>query len=221
MSSIVIVGGHGKIALQLAQILSDSGHSVTSLIRNPDHGSEVTANGASPRVADVEHLSTNELADVFSGHDAVVFSAGAGGGPAERTYAVDRDAAIRTMDAATAAKVQRYVMVSYFGAGPGHGVDPSNSFYAYAESKAAADEYLKNTDLEWTIVAPSSLTLDPATGQIELGPEVKPSSVSRADVAAVIAAVLAAPRTIGAVIPFNNGPTPIASAIEAIPSRVE
>ena len=122
--------------------------------------------GATPVLADVETATAEELADQLRGHDAVVWSAGAGGGNPERTYAVDRDAAIRSMDAAAAAGVQRYVMVSYLGAGKDHGVPEDNSFFPYAEAKAAADEYLKSTSLDWTILGPGALTLEPATGKI-------------------------------------------------------
>ena len=117
MSRIAIIGGHGKVALHLSRILTGQGHQVSSLIRNPDHAADVRDAGATPVLADVETATAEELADQLRGHDAVVWSAGAGGGNPERTYAVDRDAAIRSMDAAAAAGVQRYVMVSYLGAG--------------------------------------------------------------------------------------------------------
>jgi uncharacterized protein YbjT (DUF2867 family) len=145
MTRIAIIGGHGKVALQLSALLTEQGHSVTSFIRNPDHAADVAASGASPSVLDVENSTTADIAAALRNHDAVVWSAGAGGGNPARTYAVDRDAAIRSMDAAAEAGVRRYVMVSYFGAGPDHGVPEGHSFHAYAEAKAAADEYLRST----------------------------------------------------------------------------
>lgn len=210
---IAIIGGHGKIALHLARILTGHGHSVSSLIRNPEQSGDITAAGASPVIADVETMDTAEIAGVLAGHDAVVWSAGAGGGSPERTYAVDRDAAIRSMDAAVAADVQRYVMVSYFGASTNHGVDPDNAFYPYAEAKARADEYLSGTSLAWTILAPSALTTGDASGKIEVGAGVQAGEVSRQDVAEVAAAVLGMPETAGKKIAFNNGDTPIEDAL--------
>jgi uncharacterized protein YbjT (DUF2867 family) len=211
MSRIVIVGGHGKVALHLARVLSERGDEVTSVIRNPDHADDISATGADPLVADIEHLDTAALADVVAGHDAVVFSAGAGGGDPARTYAVDRDAAIRVIDAAGQAGVERFVMVSYFGAGPDHGVAEDNSFYPYAEAKAAADAHLRDTDLDWTVLGPGRLTLEPATGRIAVG-EGK-GEVSREDVALVAAAVLHDPSTIGRTIDFNNGDQSIPEAL--------
>lgn len=212
MSRVAIIGGHGKVALQLAKDLAANGHQVSSLFRNPDHVSEVAATGAEPVVADVEKLDTPQLADLLSGHDAVVWSAGAGGGSPERTYAVDRDAAIRSMEASEQAGVRRYVMVSYMGAGPDHGVDPDNSFYAYAEAKAAADEHLRRSGLDWTILGPSALTNEPGTGRISTGP-AQDGSVARSDVAAVAAEVLEQPGTVGKFIEFINGETLIREAV--------
>lgn len=211
MARIALIGGHGKVALQLARILTERGDDVSSVFRNPDHAGDVAATGAEPVTADIERLDTDALAGLLAGHDAVVFSAGAGGGNPARTYAVDRDAAIRVIDAAAQAGVTRFVMVSYFGAGPDHGVPQGDPFFAYAEAKAAADAHLRASDLDWTVLGPGRLTLEPATGRIALG-EGK-GSVSRADVAHVAAAALADDSTIGRTIEFNNGDVPIAQAL--------
>ncbi|PFG35231.1 NAD(P)H-binding protein [Sanguibacter antarcticus] len=215
MTRIAIIGGHGKVALYLARILGAEGHDVTSLFRNPEHEADVVATGAAPVVADVEHQSVEEIAAAIVGHDVVVWTAGAGGGSAERTYAVDRDAAIRAIDAAVAADVPRFVMVSYKGAGPNHGVPPENSFFAYAESKAAADAHLRQSDLDWTVLGPSALTDDPGTGRIEVGARLESTHVSREDVARVAAAVLEAPWTTKTTIDFNVGDVPIAEAVRS------
>lgn len=214
MSRILLIGGHGKVALRLEPLLAERGDDVTAVIRNADHEAEVAATGATPLVADVESSDLEQLTDLLGGYDAVVWTAGAGGGDTARTWAVDRDAAIRSIDAAEAAGVRRYVMVSYFGAGPDHGVPEDDSFYAYAEAKAAADAHLRDSGLDWTIVAPSALTLDEPTGTITVGGSGE-ESVPRGDVAAVIAAVLAEPATVGRMIEFTGGATPIAEALTA------
>ena len=212
MSRILIFGGHGKVALLLAPLLVARGDEVTSVIRNPAHAADVAATGAMPRVADAESLSEAELAELVADQDALVWSAGAGGGDPARTAAVDRDAAIRSMDAAVAAGVRRYVMVSYFGARPDHGVPPGDPFFAYAEAKAAADEHLRASGLAATILGPSALTLDEPTGRIDVDATTS-RSVSRADVAAVVAAALAEDATIGRTIRFNSGEVPLVEAI--------
>jgi uncharacterized protein YbjT (DUF2867 family) len=114
------------------------------------------------------------------------------------------------IDAARQAGTLRFVMVSYFGAGPDHGVAEDNPFYHYAEAKAAADAHLRASDLDWTVLGPGRLTLEPATGRIALGAA---GEISREDVARVAAAVLHDDATIGRTIEFNNGEVPIAEAL--------
>jgi uncharacterized protein YbjT (DUF2867 family) len=213
MTRTTIIGGHGKVALRLARLLGATGHDVTSWVRNPEHVADVEATGATALVADVERLGTEEMAEHLAGQDAVVWSAGAGGGDPARTYAVDRDAAIRSMAATEAAGVPRYVMVSYFYDRPDHGIPPDSAFFPYADAKAAADEHLRGTGLGWTVVGPSRLTDEPGTGRIETGDGVTKSSVSRDDVAEVVAQVLETPATVGLTIDFNSGPTPIVEAV--------
>lgn len=215
MTHTVILGGHGKVALLLAPILTARGETVTSVVRNADHAVDVAATGADPLLLDIENASAAELAAVLRGADAVVFSAGAGGGDPTRTYAVDRDAAVRAMEAATAAGVKRFVMVSYLGAGPDHGVPEDNSFFPYADAKAAADTALRATDLDWTIVMPGRLTLDDPSGAIDPDATRTDSNpgTSRANVAQVVAAALADDSTIGKDLPFTDGDVPIPEAI--------
>lgn len=213
MSRVVIFGGHGKVALLASPMLIADGHQVTSIIRNPDHVDDVTATGATPVVADVEALDRDGIADLIRGHEAVLWAAGAGGGDPARTRAVDHDAAVASMDAASAVGVARYVMVSYIGSRPDHGVAPDDPFFAYAEAKAGADEHLRASSLAWTILGPGSLTDEPGTGRVEIGPHPASSTVPRADVAAMAAAVLSRPHTVGLTIAFNGGDTPIAEAL--------
>jgi uncharacterized protein YbjT (DUF2867 family) len=218
MTRIAIIGGHGKVARELSRILAADGQDVTSFVRNPDHAPAVAATGATPVVLDVENSTTAEITEALRDHDAVVWSAGAGGGNPERTYAVDRDAAIRSMDAAAQSGVGRYVMVSYLGAGPDHGIPADNAFFHYAEAKAAADSYLRGTSLDWTILGPGALTDGPGTGLIDVNPDGswQGTHTARANVALVAAAVLGLPAAISRTIEFRDGSLPIAAALKAV-----
>lgn len=212
MARVIIFGGHGRVALLAEPLLVAQGDEVTAVIRNPEHAAEVNATGANAVVADVERLDVAGLAELIAGHDAVVWSAGAGGGDPARTLAVDRDAAIRSIAAAELAGVKRYVMVSYFGAARDHGVSPENSFFTYAEAKAAADEFLRASALDWTILAPSALTFDDASGLIEVD-VAAPGQVSRANVARTVVATLNDAGTVGRSIRFNDGDVEIVRAL--------
>lgn len=228
---VVIVGGHGKIALLTAPKLTAAGYGVQSLIRNPDHRDDVAATGAEPVLLDIEEADVDALAEAFDGASAVVFSAGAGGGNPTRTVAVDYEAAVRTMDAAQQVGVRRYVMVSYVRSAVDlDRVAPGESFYPYAKSKHDADKYLRGTDLDYTILGPGSLTMEPASGKILLvdetgeAPEGELSDgnlsdgdkvTSRENVAEVIVHVLREGAGVRRTYNFYDGPIPIAEAIPA------
>lgn len=213
MSTIVIAGGHGKIALRLARLLSARGDTVRSLIRNPGHAAGVHATGAEPVVADMEELDS--LAEFVEGADAVVFAAGAGPGSGpERKRTVDLGAAVKLLDAAQATGAGRYLMVSSIGAG-----DPSSAsgpMQPYLEAKAEADAALSASDLEWTIVRPGMLTDDPGTGLVWVGEEERRAAVTRDDVAAVLAGCLDEPRTVRKTFVLLQGETPIAEALASL-----
>lgn len=210
--TITLIGGHGKVALLAEPLLVQAGHEVRAVIRDPAQAQDVEATGARPVLADVQTLDAAGWDALLEGSEAVVWSAGAGGGDPERTSAIDRDAAIASIDAAERTGVRRYVMVSYFGAGPDHGVAPEDPFFPYAEAKAAADAHLRRSALDWTILAPSGLTLEEPTGRIDTGAQ-RAGTVSRGNVARVIAATLERPDLVGRTIRFNDGQQEIDAAL--------
>jgi uncharacterized protein YbjT (DUF2867 family) len=210
---IVIAGGHGKIALRLARLLSARGDTVRSLIRNPGHAAGVRATGAEPVVADMEAL--DDLSELVEGADGVVFAAGAGPGSGpERKRTVDYGAAVKLLAAARATGARRYLMVSSIGAG-----DPEagqEAMRPYLRAKADADAALAASDLDWTIVRPGMLTDDSGTGLVAIGTSLERGSVTRDDVAAVLAASLDEPRSVGKTFELMQGDTPIAEALAAL-----
>lgn len=221
---VVILGGHGKIALLAAPKLKAAGFAVDSVIRNPDQSSDVEAAGANPVVLDIETADTQALADLFAGAQAVVFSAGAGGGSPERTKAVDLEAAKRSIDAAEQAGVKRFVMVSYASVSvDSDRVDPESSFYPYVQAKSGADEHLRASSLDFTILGPGGLTLEPSSGKVlvadsagDLDGQTPADDVrvtSRDLVADVITHVLAESAAVRETVNFYDGQTPIAEAI--------
>jgi uncharacterized protein YbjT (DUF2867 family) len=211
---IVIAGGHGQIARRLAQLLSARGDRVRGLIRNPDHAGDLRSEGAEPVVADLETASRDELAEALAGAQAVVYAAGAGPGSGpERKLTVDRDGAIKLLDAARIAGAERYVIVSSVGAeSPPEGDDV---FSVYLRAKAQADAAVAASDRAWTIVRPGRLTSDPGTGRVRVQADPFRGEVTRDDVAAVLAVVLAEPRAAGATLYVNGGPDPVEQALAA------
>ena len=215
---VVIAGGHGKIALLLERMLSQRGDQAVGLIRNPDQVAEVEQTGAEAVVLDLEASSPAAVAAVLDGADAVVFAAGAGpGSGASRKDTVDRAASVLLAEAAGQAGLRRFVQISAMGVDQPPAPGTGQVWAAYLAAKAAAEDDLRARDLDWTILRPGGLTDDPGTGQIRLAPPSLPrGQVPRADVAAVILALLDDPATAGQTLDLIGGGTPIAAALRQL-----
>lgn len=209
---VAIAGGHGRIGLRLTRLLAERGDRARGLIRNPDHAEDVTAAGGEPIVIDLESAEVDAVAEAVSGCDAVVFAAGAGpGSGAERKQTMDRGGAVLLAEAAKAAGVGRYLMVSSTGADPDHSGD--EVFDVYLRAKGEADAAVAGSGLDYTIVRPGHLTDDPGTGLVRISESVQRGQVSRDDVAAVLAAALAEPAAIGKTFELVSGEDPIERAL--------
>jgi nucleoside-diphosphate-sugar epimerase len=214
---VAIAGGHGQIARRLARLLVARGDRVRGLIRNPDHAGDLRSDGSEPVLCDLEAADASEVAEAIGGADAVVFAAGAGpGSGTERKFTMDRDGAVKLLEAAQAAGVPRYVIVSSIGAENPPPADDDDVFGVYLRAKADADRAVAASDRDWTIVRPGSLTDEPGSGQATLSTQPVRDRVPRDDVAAVLAAVLAEPRTVGLTFYVVGGDEPIDQALAAI-----
>jgi len=211
MSTIAIAGGHGKIALLLGRMLAERGDTVRGLIRNPDQEGDLRAAGVEPVICDLE--GDGDVAAAVRGADAVVFAAGAGPGSGEaRKTTMDLGGAVKLIEAAKAEGISRYLIVSSMGAekAPENGTE---GFGAYLQAKWEADEAVRASGLDFTIVRPGGLTDDPGTGLVEIAEKTERGQIPRADVAAVFLACLDTPSTIGQSFDLIAGDTPIADAL--------
>ena len=215
---VVIAGGHGKIALLLERLLTERGDQAVGLIRNPAHVADVQQAGAEAVVCDLEAASAEDVAGLLAGADAVVFAAGAGpGSGVPRKDSVDRAASVLMADAAQRAGVRRFVQISSMGAGQPPQPGRDEVWAAYITAKSAAEADLRARDLDWTILRPGGLTDAPATGKVRLAaPPVPRGTVPRADVAAVIAALLDTPGSRHQTLELVGGDSPVAAAVQSI-----
>jgi uncharacterized protein YbjT (DUF2867 family) len=211
--NVVILGGHGKIALRLEKLLAERGDSPRGIIRKTEQARDLEEIGAEPIVLDIENV--DDISDALAGSDAVVFAAGAGpgSGPA-RKRTVDYGGAVKLVDAAKAQGIGRYVIVSAIGANRPE--TWSDEMRPYQEAKSEADKYLVESGLDYTIIRPGGLTDDPGTGSVQIAERVDYGTVTRDDVAAVIAECLVADNTIGKAFDLLNDGTPISEAIRAL-----
>jgi len=213
VSTVAIAGGHGKIALILGRLLAERGDAVRGLIRNPDQEDDLRAAGIEPVVCDLE--GDGDVAAAIRGADAVVFAAGAGPGSGDaRKSTMDRGGAVKLIDAARAEGISRYLIVSSMGAdkAPAEGAE---GFGAYLRAKFEADEALRASGLDFTVVRPGGLTEDEGTGRVRIAASTGRGQIPRADVAAVLLACLDDAGTIGKSFDVISGETPIAEAVAA------
>jgi nucleoside-diphosphate-sugar epimerase len=215
---VAIAGAHGKIAMRLTALLAGGGDSVIGLIRNPAHATDVSRDGASPVVCDLEQATVDEVATAVTGADAAIFAAGAGpGSGAERKLTMDRDGAVKLLRAATAASVPRFLIISSIGAeDPPEGDDV---FSVYLRAKAEADDAVRASDRDWTIVRPGRLTDDPGTDLVRIDSGPFRGQVPRDDVAAVLARLLHDPRSSRHLLYVNGGEEPVERALDAVLSK--
>lgn len=204
---VLVIGSHGKIGRRLVSILDEDGHDVVAMVRSPDQTDELSSLGAEPVIGDLEE----EFEHLLKGADAVVSTAGSGGdGGADKTVLVDGLGAIRAVDAARQHGARRFVIVSSLGADD---PDRSESIRHYLVAKGIADGYLRRSGLDYTVVRPGRLTDDEPTDSVEVGADVGSGSISRAEVAQVLARCLREPATIRKTFELVNGDTPVAEAL--------
>jgi uncharacterized protein YbjT (DUF2867 family) len=213
---VLVAGAHGKTARRLVRMLAQDGHEVRGLVRKEEQMPDVEADGAEPVLVDLEEDGVEAVGRAVEGCDAVVFAAGAGpGSGAARKETMDYGGAAKLVEAAEQNGVRRYLMLSSMGAGdPEGGSEPMRP---YLRAKARADERLRESGLDYTIIRPGSLTDEEETDRIEAAEELgRRGEISRSDVARTFAEALELESTYGKTFEILAGDTPIREALQRI-----
>ena len=206
---VLVAGANGQVGQHIVRLLAERGHQVRALIRDENQAQRLSELGGEPIVADLE----GEVGHTVEGCDAVIFSAGGGpGSGAEKKETVDRQGAVKLIEAAKEHGARRYVNVSAMGA-----ADPesgSEAMQPYLFAKARADQALEESGLDYTIVRPGSLTDEAGSGTVEAAESLgRRGEIPRDDTARVIAATLEAENTFGKTFEVLSGDTPIEEAV--------
>lgn len=211
---VLVVGANGQIGKQVVTLMKDNKTlEATAMIRNVEQAPFFENMGADTVVADLED-DIDVIAKAADGCDAVVFTAGSGPHTGkDKTILVDLDGAVKTIEAAIRANVKRFIMISSFDTTREAIQAASDSFAPYVAAKHYADEWLRATDLQHTIIHPGKLTNDAGNGEIEAATKVGRDEIPRADIAKVIIACLENDSTIGKEFQVVKGTTPINKAI--------
>lgn len=214
---VLVVGANGQIGKHLVTLLKDhSSLNVKAMIRKKEQSSYFEELGVETVVVDLEQ-DIPVIAIAMEGVDAVVFTAGSGAHTGkDKTILVDLDGAVKTIEAAKKKAVQRFIMVSSFDTRREAIQSASRSFAPYVAAKHYADDWLRRTSLDYTIIHPGRLTNEKGTGLVELATEVNRGEIPREDVARVIVACLENENTIGKEFQVVTGSKTIQEAISSI-----
>lgn len=213
--NVLVVGANGQIGKQVVEKLHQSReHSVKAMVRKEEQAAAWKEQGIETVLSDLEG-SVEKLTQAFKGADAIIFTAGSGGhtGP-DKTLLIDLDGAVKTMEAANAAGVERYVLVSAYDAHKRENWHASMRPYYVA--KHYADRLLEDSSLNYTIVRPGGLVNEPGVGQVAVGEAAKPGTISREDVANVLIATLNNEKTYNKSFNVVSGYLPISQALEQL-----
>lgn len=215
MARVFIIGATGGIGLRLATQLIDRGDHPIGLHRRPEQAQILQANGVEPVQGDLTSIGVDGLAAHLKGVDAIVFTAGAGGGGTQQTDAVDGQGVILATAAAAAANVRRYLHISVFPDAWRDRHMPSE-FEHYMQVKRQTDVHIVDTDLDWVIVRPGTLTDSPGTGRVRLGLAIPYDDVPREDVARIMAELVHRPEVNHIILELTTGEDPIGEAFKAV-----
>ncbi len=182
---VLVIGANGQIGQRLTEMLnSHDEHKVLAMIRHQDQKEVFSAKGIETVIADLEG-TVEELREAMEGCEAVVFTAGSGGSTgADKTLLIDLDGAVKTMEAAELAGVERFIMVSALQAN--NRENWNEAIKPYYVAKHYADRVLMQSNLTYTIIRPGGLLNEKGSGKISVGDKLERGSIPREDVAKTI-----------------------------------
>lgn len=214
---VLVVGANGQIGNHLVRFIQESdAHEARAMIREQEQAAYFEERGSETVKVNLEQ-EIDVIREACKGVDAIVFTAGSGGhtGP-DKTILIDLDGAVKTMEAAKQAGVDRFIMISSFDTRREKWIGAPSAFKPYAAAKYYADMWLKSTDLNYTIIHPGTLSNEKGTGKVAAAKELERDDIPREDVAKVILACLDNESTIGKEFQVVRGDVPIEEAVKSI-----
>lgn len=214
MKKVLIIGANGQIGkLIVTKMAASSDFTPTALFRKEQQKEFFENQNVNYKIVDLEEDS-DSLVNAMVGMDAVVFTAGAGGKTGyDKTLTIDLDGAVKSMEAAQKAGVKRFVMISAIHADNRDLWDKSG-IKPYYIAKHYADQFLKLSGLDYTILRPGRLFNKDGTGKITITNPASKEGVAREDVAELVLEALIHDNTIGKTIAFNEGNEPIEEVVK-------
>lgn len=215
---VLIMGANGQIGQHLVEEMKkDDKYEPVAFVRKEEQVEKFQEKEVEARLGNLED-SVEEIASEMGEIDAVVFTAGSGGSTGgDKTLLIDLDGAVKTMEAAKEKGIDRFLMVSAFGAEDRKRW--SEELKPYYVAKHFADEWLKDSDLDYTIVRPGMLTNDDSIGKVLVKDNIlehEPMTIPRIDVAKVLLASLENEKTYRKTFDLLTGEQSIEEALKEI-----
>jgi putative NADH-flavin reductase len=186
---LLLLGATGNTGKQLLRQALELNYEVTVLVRDP---SKLPPANPKMKVLVGNVLDKSILTEAVQGKDAVISALGVG--ESLKSNNLISEAVQVLIPAMNAAGVKRLVFLSAFGVGETYNLASLFQKIAFRTvlkdiyaDKAQADEQIRNSNLEWTLVLPTKLTNGSASGKYKAGEKLKAGGfpmVSRADLAA-------------------------------------
>ena len=201
---VLVIGANGKVGKHIVDKLMEADHTPYAMVRDTDQIPQFEEKGVKTVLGDL----MRDFEHAFLDMDAVIFAAGSGPNTgADMTIVIDQEGAIKAAEHAQANGVKRYMMLSSIGADRAEEAPDDFKFYLYA--KRRADEYLKSTELDYTIVRPGGLTNDKGTGKVTLSERTDQGEIPREDVAATLVHLLSVEDSVHESYDLISGEQPI------------
>jgi uncharacterized protein YbjT (DUF2867 family) len=210
--SILLIGASGRTGLLVAEKLHAAAIPFCPLIRNAAKREEFEQLGARPLIADL----ASDFAHAFDGIRTVIYAAGSAESEgAEQERLIDRDAINKSVDYAKRRGVRLFIVISALVA-----YDPERSpqvLRHYAQMKRESDDYVIASGLDYLVLRPGALTMEPGAGTIQIVSDAESprAPVAREDVAEVVVDALKA-GLVSKVIGFVGGDVPIGDALATV-----
>jgi len=203
--NVLVAGANGTTGRIIIDLLKDSeNYQPIAMVRKQEEKDRFEKENVKTVLADLEKDVSHALKNV----DKVIFAAGSGG---KNVIGVDQEGAKKLTDAAKNAGANKFVMLSSMGA---DNPSVSDELQDYLKAKQNADEHLKSSGIDYSIVRPGSLTNEGSTGKIQLQEKLnKQGEISRADVAKTLVEVLDSGVKKNQTFEILSGETPIEKAV--------
>jgi uncharacterized protein YbjT (DUF2867 family) len=207
---VLVIGSNGMTGKRVVDLLRAGPHDPVAMIRNPDQRPVFDELCVPTVLADLEY----PIDHAVRGCHAVIFAAGSGSKTGkDKTVLIDHIGAIRSVVTAQVQSAKRYIMLSALNAD----VNSTSAIAHYHKAKGHADNFLRESDLDWTVVCPGGLTNDPGTNRVAVSPECfGAGNTSRDNLAATLVACLDEPHTIQKSFSLLEGDTPIPEALKSL-----